>query len=80
MAGELRIDAALRLTLGPRLLSALTLEHADGSAGEGVQHCPNQRGLLTAMVARRGRIGIVAGKDFVLEFVTHRKACPWTSQ
>jgi hypothetical protein len=63
--------AALLLILGPRLLSALALEHADGPAIHGIEHPPNHGGILAANAARPDRIGIEAGKDFVLELATH---------
>ena len=52
------------------MLAALAFKHSHRAATEGIQHRPDQRGLLTAMVAGRDRVGVVAGKDFVLELVT----------
>src|SRR6202035_489263 len=61
----------LRLILGPSLLPARALEHADCAAILGIEHTPKQRGLLAATRARPNRIGSEAGKDFVFEFVVH---------
>ena len=57
--------------LGPGLLPALALEHADGAAGLGVEHGPDQSGLPITMTACPDRVGVVAGKDFVFEFAAH---------
>jgi hypothetical protein len=68
------------LLLGPGLLPTLALEHADRAAIVGIEHGPNQRGLLVAIVAGPDWIGVVAGKDFVFELVTHGwPARRWTS-
>jgi hypothetical protein len=53
------------------LLPTLALEHADGAAIVGIEHGPNQYGLLVAIAAGLDWIGVVAGKDFVFELVTH---------
>jgi hypothetical protein len=61
----------LLLVLGPALLPALALEHADRAAILGIENGPKQRGLLTAMTAHLDWIRFEAGKDFVFEFVIH---------
>jgi hypothetical protein len=68
----------LRLSLGPGLLPAIALEHAEGASGERIQHRQNHSRFLTAMVARLDWIGIEAGEDFVFELVSHCIACPST--
>ena len=64
-------EATLCLILGPGLLSALALEHADGAAVLGIEHFPKERGLLAAMAAHGDRVGHVAGKNFAFKFVVH---------
>jgi hypothetical protein len=64
-------EAALPLTLGPGLFTATAFEHAEGAAGGGIQHRPDNGGLSPASIARRDWIGLVVGKDFVLELATH---------
>ena len=61
--------------IGPRLLAALALEHPHRAATEWIKHRSNLGGLRAAMVAGPDWIGIVAGKYFVLELVTHCKVC-----
>src|SRR5881392_956924 len=66
---------ALPFAFGPCLLAAFALQHAEGSATEGIQHRPNKGGLPPASIAGRCWIWLVAGKDFVLELVTHLNTC-----
>jgi hypothetical protein len=61
----------LNLILGPGLFATPAPEHADRAAILGIEHGPNQGGLLLALGACPDRIGVEAGKDFVLEFVVH---------
>jgi hypothetical protein len=70
---RLSTEAALLLILGPSLLPALALEHANRAAILGIEHGPKERGLIAALAARRNRIGCEAGKDFVFEFVLHEQ-------
>lgn len=62
--------ASLLLVLHPCLLAALALQHPDGYAPAGVEHCPNHNWALAA-IAPRDRIGVEAGKDLVLKFACH---------
>jgi hypothetical protein len=68
------VFTTLPLILGPCLLPALALEHADCAAILGIEHGPSQHGLLTAVTAYPNWIGFEAGKDFVFEVVIHRVA------
>ena len=65
---------ALLLIVGPSLLPAFALEHADGAATEGIQHCPEESGFLSARIARSDWVWVIAGKDFVLELVNAHDA------
>ena len=53
------------------MLPAFAFEHADGPAIHGIEHRPNHGWLLAANAASPDWIGIVAGKDFVLEIAVH---------
>jgi hypothetical protein len=59
----------LSLVLGPGLLAATALEHADLAAIYGIEHGSKERGLVAAMTAHPDRIGFEAGKDLVFEFI-----------
>jgi hypothetical protein len=64
-------EAPLSLILGPCLFAALALEHADRASVVGIEHSPNQGGLLVAMAAHPDWIRFEARKYFVLEIVIH---------
>jgi hypothetical protein len=64
------------LVFPPSLRTALALEHAHGSAFAGVEHAPDQRGLLAATGAYRDWIGLESVNHFVLKFVVHGNANP----
>jgi acyl-CoA synthetase (AMP-forming)/AMP-acid ligase II len=51
------------LILGPGLLSALALEHADRAAIPGIKHGQNRIGLVAAMAARPDRIIVIGIHD-----------------
>jgi hypothetical protein len=53
------------------LLTAPALEHANRAAILGIKHFTEELELITAMAARRDRVRLKAGKDFVFEFVIH---------
>jgi hypothetical protein len=53
------------------LLTTLALEHTNRAAVLGIEHFPQERGLLTAVPAYPNWIWLEAGKDFVLEVVIH---------
>jgi hypothetical protein len=61
------------LFLGPRLLPALALEHAEGPATHWIEHRPKEGGLVAASAADPDRVRTEAGKHFVLELVFHRQ-------
>jgi hypothetical protein len=69
--GKAPTEAALSLILGPCLFAALALEHADRAPIVGIEHSPNQGGLLVAMAACSDWIGFEARKYFVLEIIIH---------
>jgi hypothetical protein len=64
-------DRQLYLILGPGLLTALALEHADCAPVVGIEHGSNHSGLLAAIAACSDRIGIEAARDLVFEVVVH---------
>jgi hypothetical protein len=72
-------EAPLPLILGPSLLPALALEHADRAAILRIEHGPKQRGLLAATATHPNWIRLEAGKDFVFEFVVHVTAPQWVT-
>jgi hypothetical protein len=63
----------LCLVFGPCLLAAFAFEHAYRAPIVGIEHRPNYGGFLVALAASSDRGGIVAGKYFVPEIVSHRK-------
>jgi hypothetical protein len=65
---------ALLPIFGPRLLSALALEHANCPATQGIQHRPDEGWLLAARTAQPNGVRLVAAEYLVLELGTHRNA------
>jgi len=59
------------------LLAAVAFEHASRAPILGIEHFPKELGLLAAMAARRDRVWLEAGKDFVFKFVIHQIPCRW---
>jgi hypothetical protein len=72
--------APLPLILRPSLLTALAFEHAHRSSPARVQHGPYLRRLLAALIARWGRIGVEAGKNFVLKITVHGRTTSLVSE
>ena len=62
---------ALLPIFGPRLLSALALEHANRAATQTVQHRSDECGPLATGAAKPNRVRFVGAKHLVLELVTH---------
>ncbi|MGY4350965.1 hypothetical protein ACVWXM_007458 [Bradyrhizobium sp. GM7.3] len=67
-------EAALLFTLGPGLLTALALEHANDPTGLGVEHLRRKDRLAATLIARLHWIWLIAGKDFVLKIAVHSAA------
>jgi hypothetical protein len=66
-----QILRSLRLILGPCLLAALAFEHADCAPTLGIEHRSNHCEFLATLVASSEWIGVVTGKDLVLEIAIH---------
>ncbi|UPJ28999.1 hypothetical protein [Bradyrhizobium sp. CW1] len=64
----------LLFTLGPCLLTALALEHANDPTGLGVEHLRRKDRLAATLIARLHWIWLIAGKDFVLKIAVHSAA------
>lgn len=67
-------EAALLFVLGPSLLAALALEHANDPPGLGIEHLHREGWPLATVVAGLSWIWLIAGKDFVLKVAVHGTA------